>query len=56
MNRKVNTILCPGDHFHHVDCRLIYEGGATTIADVLMVMAARDRPSAAESDFLCRHT
>ena len=25
--------LPPGDHFHHMECRLIYEGGATTIAN-----------------------
>ena len=28
--------LPPGDHLHHGDCGLIYEGDATTIANMVL--------------------
>ena len=35
---------------------IVHLSSALMLFKVLMAMAARDRPSAAESDFLCRHT
>ena len=47
-------LFCQCGYIFTEQCKFFI--GSSALHSAMMVMAARDRPSAAESDFLCRHT